>query len=196
MQSEVDSIEFWPVAEAYITGPAAWPLWKDPGWSNVRLDHSTPFDQVGNVVLKLLGDQPAANLSVAAAVDRIISSANPTLSGGIEVTSPLGCAVQPGCCSGIEDRHGWYAFLETEESPWMGHDPSPWLERCAGGVRIWSDREGDACSIELPLEHFVRGLDSVERRLLGFGRRLAEWSPGEGERLAEWFLRAFKVRSP
>lgn len=162
MPSEGDAIEFWPVAEAYVAGPAAWPLWKDLGWPYIRLDRSTPLDQVGNVVPKLLGSDPAPNLSIATAVDTIVSSAEPTLAGGIEVTSPLGCVVRPGCCSGIEARHGWRAFLETGESPWTGHDPSPWLERCEKHVRIWSDRDGDACSIELPTERFVRGLDSVD----------------------------------
>ena len=76
MQSEADAIEFWPVAEAYVAGPAAWPLWKDPGWSYIRLDDATPLDQVGNVVLKLLGESEP-NLSAAAAVDRIVSLAAP-----------------------------------------------------------------------------------------------------------------------
>ena len=192
MQLQEDTIEFWPVAEAYVSGSASWPLWTDPGFSYIRLDDATRLDQVGTVVLKLLG-APEPNLSVAAAVDRIVSVAAPMLAGGIEVVVPGGCVVRPGCCSGIEYRHDWRAFLETGESPWTGHDPSPRLERDGGRVRIWSDDTDDKCLIELSVERFIRGLDEVERRLCGFARRLSVWSPSEGECLERWFLDAFRV---
>ena len=46
-------------------------------------------------MLDLLGGDPDPNLSAAAAVDRIISVAEPTLAVGMEVAAPSGCVVRP-----------------------------------------------------------------------------------------------------
>lgn len=203
MKSEESNIEFHAVAEAFVPGPAGWPLWKDPGWSYIRLNGSTPLDQIGNLVLKLLGCHETT-LTPAEAVDRIIATAieEASLAGGVEITSPNGCVVRPGCCSGIEDRHDWRAFLETGESPWAGHDPSPRLERFGDAIRVWSDgalpaagsgRQRQPCCIEVPVTQFVSGLDNIEGELGQFVRRLEAWSPPGGERLSRWFTSAFRV---
>jgi hypothetical protein len=47
-----------------------------------------------------------------------------------------GQVITLGCCCGLENWCEWQNFLESGETPWLGHDPSPWLERIGDVVRI------------------------------------------------------------
>jgi hypothetical protein len=36
--------------------------------------------------------------------------------------------IGPSCCCGLEGWKAWLDILTTGQSPWMGHDPAPFVE--------------------------------------------------------------------
>jgi hypothetical protein len=45
----------------------------------------------------------------------------------------------PSCCCGLESWREWVDMLKGNSSPWLGHDPSPFVEPVAEGFRVWPD---------------------------------------------------------
>jgi hypothetical protein len=93
--------------------------------------------------------------------------------------------ISPSCCCGLESWRDWQEFLRTGKTPWLGHDPSPWLEQRGGVIRIWSDGGLDesmknAFKIEVERPAFERALQSVERDLLGFRFCIESWCESIG----------------
>ena len=93
--------------------------------------------------------------------------------------------IHPGCCCGLETWRDWQDFLTTDKSPWLGHDPYPWLESHGDFVRIWSD--GGADRIILNSFHIdvyksaLRGaLKVVEQDLQDFLLHIDSWAKNIG----------------
>jgi hypothetical protein len=99
--------------------------------------------------------------------------------------------ISPSCCCGLESWRDWQDFLQTGETPWLGHDPSPWLEQVNDVIRIWSDgglgnSMKPAFKIEVASSEFKRALQAVEQDLLGFRICVESWSEAIGfERSSE-----------
>ncbi|WP_278262282.1 hypothetical protein [Nocardia sp. AG03] len=98
--------------------------------------------------------------------------------GGLRVTdTTTGVVFVPGCCSGLEDWHGWYRVLEGSVPVWFGHDPDPRAERCGDTVRLTTDGEqSDSPVIEVSATELRQLLDGAERDLLGFLGLVQEWA--------------------
>ena len=107
--------------------------------------------------------------------------------------------ISPSCCCGLEDWREWRDFLETEDSPWLGHDPSPWIERQGKVVRVWSDESvSTAFNIEIPLYHFEAELIRVEQEIQAFLFRIEGWVEAisfvESSKLVHKFDEYFNIR--
>jgi hypothetical protein len=120
----------------------------------------------------------------------ILAADRLALAGGIQAVFN-DRVISPSCCCGLEGWREWQHFLKTGETPWLGHDPSPWLEQVDGVIRIWSDG-GLGNSIENAFEFevdrpvFELALQSVERDLLGFRFCIESWCESIGfERASE-----------
>ncbi len=60
------------------------------------------------------------------------------LAGGFAAT--LGnVTIFPSCCCGLEAWREWTRVTVTGDSPWLGHDPAPWVDVSEDGVTIWAD---------------------------------------------------------
>ena len=98
--------------------------------------------------------------------------------GGIEVSQGKN-TISPSCCCGLESWREWTDFLTTGNSPWLGHDPSPWLEIHNDLVYIWSDGGLDpvnnAFHIDVSISDFQTALAIVEQDLQDFLLRLKSW---------------------
>ncbi len=164
----------WPVADAK---PFSW----------IRLWGDMTELEVGLVVVQL-----AAYNQIAIAnephwiLSQILNAETLVLPGGIEVVSHQGENIPPSCCCGLEGWREWETFLETGDSPWLGHDPSPWLERRDNSVRIWSDGGLEqiparkAFSYDVATTAFKQDLRFVEKDLRGFIYRFSRWSRSMG----------------
>ena len=96
----------------------------------------------------------------------------------------------------------WQDFLKTNKTPWLGHDPSPWIEQVDDVIRIWSDGGlGDsmknAFKIEVKRSAFEQALQAVERDLLGFRFCIESWCESLGfeqsSELAEKIKQCFQI---
>jgi hypothetical protein len=90
--------------------------------------------------------------------------------------------VDPSCCCGIEAWRDWEQLLASGQSPWLGHDPSPFVEAVAGGFRVWPEGgDGEAppapdTAIFFTREALTNALSNVEDDLQGFLRALERWA--------------------
>lgn len=89
--------------------------------------------------------------------------------------------VRPGCCSGLEYASQWRRDLDAGTSPWMGHDPAPWIEfdqearlvRQDGGLD--RDRPQDPVDLRTTRTALDRALADAERDLRDFLDRARGW---------------------
>ncbi len=117
-------------------------------------------------------------------LQEILAADGLILAGGIQAVFE-DRVISPSCCCGLEGWREWQNFLTTGETPWLGHDPSPWLEQVDDVIRIWSDGGlGDsiknAFEIEVDRPAFERALHSVERDLWGFQFCIESWCESIG----------------
>jgi len=101
--------------------------------------------------------------------------------GGLAAAGRL-TVVYPSCCCGLEAWRDWYQLLSDGQSPWLGHDPSPWVEVRGEEFLVWPDgdvgeaNEGDAQPIRFSKPELVASLASAERDLGAFADRLRDWA--------------------
>lgn len=128
-----------------------------------------------------------------------------------DVVAPGGLAavggdvfIPPSCCCGLESWREWLRFVDGGEQPWLGHDPSPWVETTGSGYVVWSDGGlGDAPSGELRSVEFTRhelqqAITEAAADLEGFLEPLTSWAqkvaPHASSSLVERFCSWFEVR--
>ena len=178
--------ELHPVVEApWFEGVPPWP-WSIADckpFSFIRLSGDMTELEVGSVMAQLVGEESEPTIAglVAAEIEREALS----LRGGIQV-SGRGQEINPSCCCGLEEWREWLACLTSGKSPWMGHDPTPWIEWAGDIVRVWSDGGYDlapaldAFAIELRRERLVAELGRVEQELQAFLLRVGVWAETVG----------------
>ncbi|WP_051762173.1 hypothetical protein [Microbispora rosea] len=119
--------------------------------------------------------------------------------GGLQVhDSAARLTISPSCCAGLEDWRGWTALLQGDQ-PFLGHDPSPWVEILSDRFRVWPDHRPEQLAqdrfIDIPATAILNSLQVVQRDLLGFMRAAEIWAlevvpqhaPALVERLDEYF---------
>ncbi|NEQ68301.1 MAG: hypothetical protein F6K21_22930 [Symploca sp. SIO2D2] len=110
----------------------------------------------------------------------ILKAEGLVLPGGIQVISEGKKPISPSCCGGLETWREWIDFLQTGDSPWLGHDPSPWMENQGYFIRIWSDGgmepAKNAFYIDVSRSDFERGLRQVEQELQAFLFCIESWA--------------------
>lgn len=141
-------------------------------------------------------------LDTARPLEAITSAENLVLPGGIAAKSDDGRLLIPGCCAGLETWREWLSVSEGEGSPWLGHDPAPWVEHHGPMIRIWSDGglsdpAPNAFFIELSRAELGRQLQKVQRDLHSFVVRLKDWveqvNSADAEPVAARFDQMFEV---
>ncbi|MGF2012915.1 hypothetical protein [Nostoc sp. DedVER01b] len=115
---------------------------------------------------------------------RVIESKKLILPGGLQVRSTADKLIYPSCCCGLEEWREWLDFLATGRSPWLGHDPSPWIEMVNGFVRVWSDggmdSKGRGFHLDFEQSTFKTELRKVQHDLSTFLIKIEDWANGIG----------------
>lgn len=158
----------WPVAEA---GDYRWEV----------LDSRTPSAVIGTVLAAAAAwcrpddldeehvPRPAEALGWIAASDYLV------LNGGVQVLDGE-TRVNPGCCSEINDWHGW-ADPELRSEMWLGHSPQPWIEQTAGGLVVHQDKdEPQRAAVAIADDELPRLLADLRSDLLGFLDAVRRWA--------------------
>lgn len=168
-----------PSLEAQPTWP--WPIADRRPLSFIRLSGEMSDSEVGLVMAQLVTyNGIKAKPTVAKLLGAVIADEGLVLPGGVQASAGER-EINPGCCCGLEEWRSWLLCLATGDSPWMGHDPAPWIESAGEVVRVWSDgglldQAPDAFALAFERPRFVAELERVERDLQAFLARVGQWA--------------------
>jgi hypothetical protein len=206
-------VEFWPVGAPMSLGhPPPWPTLGDAAPTWLRLTRAATEAEIGSVLWELASfnlirasDDPAlppeADLARPAReiFSDLAAASELALPGGILVRDRVtGLEIGPGCCAGLEAWRAWEDVLASGESPWLGHDPSPYVESLdATRFRLWADGGagnpvGGRQAIELSRSDLEMGLAAVERHLRAYSDLLAAFIAQVDSSSAEILVRQFE----
>jgi AraC-like DNA-binding protein len=174
-----------------------WPIADCKLFSLIRLSGKMTDREVGLVFAQLVnynnleGGGDTNNL-----LHQVIQAETLVLPGGLQVRSAHKL-INPSCCCGLETWRDWLRFLKTSRSPWLGHDPSPWIEKAGGLIHVWSDKKAKAFHIDFEPSKFEAELSKVQQDLSGFLARIEAWASrvgfSEPSKLSRKFDECFNV---
>jgi hypothetical protein len=155
-------------------------------------------------VIATYGDDDSA-ADAPALIQRMITSECLIAPGGLRVRDTgTGVTVNPGCCCGLEDWREWQD-VASGTSPWLGHDPAPWIEHLGQAIRVWPDGEpGEPPVGTTPIEITTTDLpgliDAASQHFRGFLGLIEPWAaaldlPGARD-LASALARHFHITEP
>ena len=179
-----------------------WEISEVDGFAWLRLSTEMTQREIGLFFAQLVSyNQIDLSENRAVILREILATDGLVLAGGIQAVFEEQ-VISPSCCCELEGWREWQNFLETGKTPWLGHNPSPWLEQVEGMIRIWSDGGlGDsmknAFKIEVKRPAFEQALRDVERDLLGFRFCIESWCESIGfepdSQLAEKVEHCFQI---
>ena len=158
-----------------------WDLQTLEPFSWIRLSGEMTEQEIGSIVAQLVQyNQLEFSEDSHLVLDRILTAETLILPGGIQ--SVFGDQIiDPSCCCGLETWREWQAILTTGHSPWLGHDPSPWVEANNEQIRIWSDgglgeSTQNALRIDISRSTFRQTVQNVEQDLQNFLSCVESWA--------------------
>lgn len=174
MQAVVES----PYYEGEFLCP--WPIPKFKPLSMIHLCGEMTYPEIGLVFAQLAKyNQIELAKKKQTVLEQILEIESLVLPGGIQIVSE-DKVIPPSCCCGLETWREWIDFLQTGHSPWLGHDPSPWVEHQGNIIRIWSngytEPTRDAFYVEVSRPDFEKALICVERELQAFLFSIESWA--------------------
>ena len=183
--------------------------WKIETSNNVfiELSSQSDFNEIGAVIWQLFRynygqDEFERNFipkpfSKFEIIETIINDSELVLPGGLKAVKDK-FTIFPSCCCGLEDCGEWRDIFEKKLSPWLGHDPSPWVEILNEKVRIWSDGglepvdslPQNAFYIECENSQLKLALGIASKNLADFSNKIKSWA--DNERLSKLSLQLSK----
>ncbi|WP_392532746.1 hypothetical protein [Nostoc sp. C117] len=159
----------------------AWSVADHKPFFHIRLYGEITDEEVGLLFAQLVDYNNLEREGDAKEVlHRVIESETLILPGGLQVRSTADELIRPGCCCGLEEWREWVDFLTTRRSPWLGHNPSPWVEMVDGFVRIWSDGGVDSTTdvfhLDFEQSTFETELSKVQQDLSAFLVKIEAWA--------------------
>ncbi|WP_427050902.1 hypothetical protein [Paenibacillus sp. TC-CSREp1] len=122
--------------------------------------------------------------------------------GGVTFIQDEETFIMPSCCCGLEEFQTITNTINANQSPWLGHDPSPGIKYYEDYVLVWSDdpeiQKEELFSIRFTYKELLEGLEKCKKDLLGFIEEpLYKWIKVRDEEIAnrmkqrmlQWFLK-------
>jgi hypothetical protein len=199
MVVDADRVRIEAVVEApWFDGSPPWPwhIAAVPPFQLFRIHGDMAPEETGSLVAALTDPlELAPGLSTQEILRQLSELRYFGLRGGLAVSICGRLAVRPGCCSGLEEWREWWAIRDGQ-SPWMGHDPTPWCQFLDDGlVRFWSGGGYTQTEVEphvdLPMRFVTESLELVHDDLRAVLGRLGDWLSGFGCADAETLLSKF-----
>jgi hypothetical protein len=186
-----------------------WPIANCQPFSFIRLSGKMTDREVGLVFAQLvMFNHLESNGDTNNVLHQVIQAEKLILPGGLQVRSAADQVISPSCCCGLETWRDWLRFAETGASPWLGHDPSPWVEKVGGLVRVWSGEKSRRIShkkganvfhIDFEQSKFEAELSKVQQDLSAFLVRIEAWADrvgfAEPSKLSRKFDECFHISS-
>ncbi|MFB7978474.1 hypothetical protein [Streptomyces vinaceus] len=80
----------------------------------------------------------------------------------------------------MEDWRDWLAPADGDQ-PWLGHDPTPRIERVGAIIRLWPDTDSqEGLPVGIPRARLPEPLGSVRDELVAFLESVDRWA-------GQWF---------
>ncbi|MDZ4776622.1 MAG: hypothetical protein SGJ23_07535 [Alphaproteobacteria bacterium] len=124
-----------------------------------------------------------------------------TVDGGLRVRHG-DFVLEPSCCGVLSDWRGWEGLEPGALTPWMGHDPAPWVATNADAAVIYldggaeNDRPTTSEHVRVSYVEIAAALAKAVADLEGFQKRLEAWlarhAPGNttlGPHFRDMFVR-------
>lgn len=186
-----------------------WLIADSQAFSFIRLSGKMTDREVGLVFAQLVQyNHLESQGDTNNVLHRVIQAQTLILPGGLQVKAAADKVINPGCCCGLETWRDWLRFAKTGASPWLGHDPSPWVEKVGGLVRVWSDEKSRKIShkkgvnifhIDFEQSKFEADLSKVQQDLSAFLVRSKAWAGrvgfAEPSKLSRKFDECFHISS-
>lgn len=174
-----------------------WPIADCKPFSLIRLSGKMTDRQVGLVFAQLVNyNNLESEGDTNNLLHQVIQAETLVLPGGLQVRSD-DKVINPSCCCGLETWRDWLRFLKTGRSPWLGHDPSPWVEKAGGLIHAWSDKKAKSFHIDFQPSKFDAELSKVQQDLSEFLARIESWAGrvgfSEPSKLSRKFDECFNV---
>jgi hypothetical protein len=184
-----------PVVETGYDGERFnWVPDADHRW--VELTSATGAGVIARVVAMLAVYNRIADADTIEEVAAALEGAERLILPGGLIASDGGVAILPSCCCGLESWRDWAEVAPGAASPWLGHDPEPWVECGPDRAIVWEDI-GDTPnlrSVSASYPEIAAALRAAQADLAGFTERLSEWlsshapaNRGLADRFAEQF---------
>lgn len=139
----------------------------------------------------------ACHGSIAEVARALLKAQTLVLPGGLLARTHI-IEISPGCCCGLENWREWYGVTPNGTPPWLGHDPSPWVECKTDNAVLWADGDlGDQSPyVEVSYSEITHALRSAHIAMIGFADKLSKWISEDvplGVALSQRFTEAFDV---
>lgn len=184
-----------------------WPVAKPADGRLLALSGLMTQAEVGTALAVLVSYHPLAGEDVlkesGAALRQLLEADAVLAPGGLRLRHPAsGSTLEPGCCCGLEDWRDWLD-LTHGDTPWLGHDPAPYVEHRPDSVWLWP--QGNAATphpLAVRTDELPALLEGVRQDLAGFLRLVAQWvtteraEPGLAMALVELLDEALCVTEP
>lgn len=180
-------------------GAAPWPTTPQPADPFVRLSGETNEQEIGAVAWQLVLYN---RLSTVEPLRAVSTADSLVLPGGLAFEDDAGRLITPGCCAGLETWRECSSVPSKGGSPWMGHDPAPWIEDTGEVLRVWADGglsalQQDEFYIDFRRDELAFQLRRVEADLQAFLGRLRSWAqehdPARAAAFAARFDQMFEI---
>ena len=180
--------ELIPVVETHPRQPFEWAS-PEPSGPLIELNAATPERDIA-WVFALLADYNyvLAPASIDAAVHALLETDGMALSGGLLVRSGK-VEIPPSCCCGLEDWREWFIVSPGAGSPYLGHDPSPFVECAKAAATIWADEDRPAPSVSATYPEIDTARQSARTALMAFADNLANWLASYSSQSTEFMQR-------
>jgi hypothetical protein len=146
----------------------------DAPW--IRLDHAASDDDIVRVLGVLAACNDADGPTPEASIARLRARDVLLLPGGL--AAAIGDeTIAPSCCCGLEQWRDWEDLLRGGESLWLGHDPTPTLERHGDRFVLWADVPDvhrPPLALHFDTTALATALACVEQDLRDFCTRMSE----------------------
>lgn len=181
------------VVETYdASGFTAWPVADLPAHNLLPLSGRLSSAEIGTVMAVIAGynnlasDEDVVEPDGPEFLRRMIDAECLIAPGGLRIRDTVrDIDVNPACCFGLESWHEWLD-VPHGGAPWLGHDPSPWIEHIDQTIRIWPDGGEQATPpptglpIEIPNTELPALLDAVHQQLRDFLGIVEPWTAVPG----------------
>jgi len=129
------------------------------------------------------------------AVECLLKRKTAVLAGGLIAVKDK-YKLFPSCCCGLESWREWTQIVQDGPSPWLGHDPDPWVDTKGSNAIFHNGLKVENEDLEVSYSDLKRALIQTEKEFAAFLTTLRKWLIDSNIRSADevcrkidkWFL--------